>query len=259
MAWQWRRSALGIVETFPILRRNLLASCDYELLSDEDGTPLLNQADASHRGWSTARAVRRQERAWSKLTHAAIAGEQRADIAAITNALAACPPAARVLEVGCGSGYFADIIGHYRPDLTYTGVDFSLAMIQLAKQKRPTGDFVQGDATDLAFADASFDVVLDGAALIHIPDWRAALKEYSRISRECIVLSSLTLANIDSTRTVRKLAYGAPVMEYIFSRSELSGEIHRNGRSTVEQVETLPYDLENYVGIATKSETWICK
>ena len=161
--------------------------------------------------------------------------------------------------MGCGSGYFADIIGRYRPDLVYAGVDFSDAMIALAKQRRPDRDFFQGDATNLPFADDSFDVVLDGAALIHIPGWRDALVEYSRVAKDRIVLSSLTVADIDKTQTLQKLAYGAPIMEFIFSRRELMAEIERNGRSVVHQTETLPYDLERYVGIATTSETWICQ
>lgn len=255
----WRVPVLRAVEAVPILRRNLLASCDYRLIPTAT-TGVTDTADrVAESGWYSRRTAQRQDRAWSRLTTAALAGETRQDIQAVIDALLESPPQSSVLEVGCGTGYFSDIIGHYCPQMAYTGVDYSSSMVELARTRRPGRKFVPGDATDLPFPSDSFDVIVDGAALIHIPSWRQALAEYARVARGAIILSSLTIADIPSTRTVEKLAYGAPVVELVFSRQELLSEIATVGRQFDSQTETLPYDLNRYIGITTTSETWVCR
>jgi len=258
-AADWRRPLLRAVELVPFLRRNLLASCDYRLLPVSTNGSADAARMATGTGWYSQRTARRQERAWSQLTAAALAGEPRRDVQAVIDALLRCPPTSLVLEVGCGTGYFSDIIGHFCPQMNYTGVDYSSAMVDLARTRRPGREFISGDATSLPFPDDSFDVIVDGAALIHIPAWREALAEYARVARQAIILSSLTIADIPTTRAVEKLAYGSPVVELVFSRQELLSEIAAAGRGVDSQTETLPYDLNRYIGIATTSETWVCR
>lgn len=255
----WRAPVLRAVEAVPVLRRNLLASCDYRLIPPTANGSTTSSTGEAVSGWYSRRTAQRQDRAWSRLTNAALSGEPRQDIQAVIDALSECPPQSSVLEVGCGTGYFSDIIGHYCPQMTYTGVDYSSTMVELARTRRPDRTFVPGDATDLPFPSDSFDVIIDGAALIHIPSWQQALAEYARVAREAIILSSLTIADIPSTRTVEKLAYGSPVVELVFSREELHSAIAAVGRRVDGQSETLPYVLNRYIGIATTSETWVCR
>jgi SAM-dependent methyltransferase len=76
-------------------------------------------------------------------------------------------PGARALELGCGGGQVA--IELARAGFRATGIDYAETAIELARANaREVGvdvTFAVGDALALAFADASFDLVVDNHAL----------------------------------------------------------------------------------------------
>jgi dolichol-phosphate mannosyltransferase len=90
-------------------------------------------------------------------------------------------PKPRLLEVGCGTGQSLRIY----QDLysTHIGADLSEAALRVAASKFPHSQWVRTDATQLPFADASFDVVAFSSVLHHIPDYTAAIKEAARVLR----------------------------------------------------------------------------
>jgi ubiquinone/menaquinone biosynthesis C-methylase UbiE len=86
---------------------------------------------------------------------------------------------ARVLEVGCGTGL---ILGRLAERAAGAwGLDLSPGMLRAARQRGL--DVVLGSATQLPFADASFDLVCSFKVLAHVPDIRAALAEVARVTR----------------------------------------------------------------------------
>ena len=64
-----------------------------------------------------------------------------------------------LLDVATGPGYIAAAAS--RRGAEVTGLDFSSAMIAEASALHPDIRFREGDAGNLPFADASFDVVVD--------------------------------------------------------------------------------------------------
>src|SRR5262249_60001400 len=64
-----------------------------------------------------------------------------------------------------------------------TGLDFSGEAIELARKLVPDGRFQQGDAQALPFPAASFDAVLCGYGVMHLPEPEAALREMLRVLR----------------------------------------------------------------------------
>ena len=89
----------------------------------------------------------------------------------------------RVLEIGCGCGSeaerFARYGAHYTPvDLTNAAVSITQERFRLA---RLNGRFVQGDAENLPFADASFDLVYSHGVLHHTPDTPRTIREVHRV------------------------------------------------------------------------------
>jgi ubiquinone/menaquinone biosynthesis C-methylase UbiE len=98
-------------------------------------------------------------------------------------------PGARVLEIGCGSGYGSRLILERFGAAQVDAVDLDEAMIRRARRHLAGyGDRVRlahGSATDLRKAlgveDASYDAVFDFGTVHHIPDWRAAIAEVARI------------------------------------------------------------------------------
>lgn len=78
------------------------------------------------------------------------------------------PPAAAVLDLGCGCGIPLDrdlaAAGHQ-----VTGIDISDVQIERARRLVPGARFHRADATGAEFDPASFDAIIFLYAIIHIP------------------------------------------------------------------------------------------
>lgn len=115
-------------------------------------------------------------------------GRRRATYASLIRA-AAVAPGQRVLDVGCGTGYFAgllaDVVG---ADGLVVGVDASSEMIDYASRhhgRQSNCLFELGTAEALSFPPDHFDVVVSSLFMHHLPpDLQAtALTEMWRVLR----------------------------------------------------------------------------
>lgn len=84
-----------------------------------------------------------------------------------------------VLEVGCGTGLLLERIARFARSAK--GIDLSDGMLEKARQRGL--DVTLGSATDLPFADASFDVACSFKVLPHVRDIEKALNEMARVVR----------------------------------------------------------------------------
>jgi ubiquinone/menaquinone biosynthesis C-methylase UbiE len=94
------------------------------------------------------------------------------------------PSGASVLEVAPGPGYFAvelAKLGNYQ----VTGLDISETFVEIARNNavdaRVDVDFQQGNASNLPFADESFDFLLCRAAFKNFGEPARALEEMHRV------------------------------------------------------------------------------
>lgn len=87
----------------------------------------------------------------------------------------------RVLDICCGPGMLT--AGALERDAEAIGLDFAAEAVELARKLVPEGRFQQGDAQALPFPEASFDAVLCGYGLMHLPEPAAALREILRVLR----------------------------------------------------------------------------
>jgi SAM-dependent methyltransferase len=87
----------------------------------------------------------------------------------------------RVLDVCCGPGMLA--AGALQRGAEAIGLDFSLEAVELARKVVPNGRFERGDAQALPYPAASFDAVLCGYGLMHLPEPAAALREMLSVLR----------------------------------------------------------------------------
>jgi len=99
----------------------------------------------------------------------------------------AAPADGALLDVGAGPGVLAAEIARRRHDLKVTAVDLSADMSAAAARKLAEfGDRATtrvGDAADLPFEDATFDLIVTSFSLHHWEDVDAAVPELSRVLR----------------------------------------------------------------------------
>jgi SAM-dependent methyltransferase len=100
-------------------------------------------------------------------------------------------PGDRLLDVGCGTGYFARRFAR-EARLQVTGLDPDLSWLAYARGRSMVGElFVAGRAEQLPFCDRSFDRTISVTALCFVADQRQALREMLRVTRTRLVLGLL--------------------------------------------------------------------
>ena len=90
-------------------------------------------------------------------------------------------PGDRVLDACCGTGDLA--VAAEREGGTVTGLDFSTAMLERARRKSDTVDWVEGDLLALPFEDGSFDAATVGFGVRNVASLEAGLRELRRVLR----------------------------------------------------------------------------
>ncbi|MFZ4707718.1 MAG: class I SAM-dependent methyltransferase [Bacteroidales bacterium] len=89
-------------------------------------------------------------------------------------------PTDKVLEIGCGTGYFTKEI--VKTGASVTAIDISPELINIAKQeiKETNASFMLDNAYELSFDDCSFDSVV-GSSVLHHLDIDKAIREMYRV------------------------------------------------------------------------------
>ena len=95
-------------------------------------------------------------------------------------------PGARTLDLCCGTGDIALALARRGADVT--GLDFSEPMLEVARRKNPKSKiqnpkFLQGDAQQIPFSDASFDIVTVGYGLRNLASVETGLREMQRVAK----------------------------------------------------------------------------
>jgi ubiquinone/menaquinone biosynthesis C-methylase UbiE len=85
----------------------------------------------------------------------------------------------RVLDVCCGPGLVAGAAA--ARGAIVAGVDFSSAMLGIARTAQPRIEFSQGDAEALPYVEGSFDAVVANFGVHHVPHPTTALVEMHRV------------------------------------------------------------------------------
>jgi len=250
----WKTSLLAFAsQRMPRVSKRVLASAGFTLDPSEIGPP------EAFGVWTAATAAR-QDRSWQAIVDDVKAGSPRGDVAALFQALTdVAVGGATLLESGCGGGYYSEIIAHRFPALRYTGLDISAASIELARQHYPQREFIVGSAYNLPFDDRSIDIVMDGVALLQMPQWRLAIPEYGRVARRHVILHGVTVTDDHPSTLFAKYAYGQPSLESVMNRAELQGLCEQNGMRDLRVIPGLDYDLEPFIGIPSTEETWVLR
>lgn len=88
---------------------------------------------------------------------------------------------ARVLTVGCSTGIIDEFFAPHVARVT--GIDIDAPAVEAARERcrAPNAEFRVGDAMNLDFPDASFDIVLCSQVYEHVPDPKRMMAEIRRV------------------------------------------------------------------------------
>jgi SAM-dependent methyltransferase len=90
----------------------------------------------------------------------------------------------RILDAACGNGRYSKfLLKHADPDALLTSFDLSPKMLERARARlrSPRVTHAVADLTRLPYADATFDAVVCGWVLEHLPDPMPGLRELARV------------------------------------------------------------------------------
>jgi 2-polyprenyl-3-methyl-5-hydroxy-6-metoxy-1,4-benzoquinol methylase len=123
------------------------------------------------------------------------------------------PPAAAVLDLGCGAGV---PVTRWLANRGYavTGVDVSARQLDLARTHVPEATFIKADMTEVNFAPDSLDAVVAFQSIIHVPrtEHPALLGRIHRWLRpEGAFLATMTLTDYEG-RDDDWEGWGAPMV-----------------------------------------------
>jgi len=94
------------------------------------------------------------------------------------------PPDARVLDIGCGSGWAARLMAQQALEGSVVGIDVSDEMISVARKESadyPNLEFQVASAEHLPFGDAEFTHAFSMESLYYYTDIASALAEIRRV------------------------------------------------------------------------------
>ncbi len=179
---------------------------------------------------------RRQQRAWASGDYAMF-GATLLVISELLCEAVDLRPGQRVLDVATGSGNTA--LAAARRFCEVTGIDYVPALLERGRERaaaeRLEIAFREGDAEDIPFPDASFDVVLSTVGVMFAPDQRKAADELLRVCRPGgrIGLASWTPDSFaaEMPRVFARYAPPPPGLESpsLWGREERARELLGNG------------------------------
>ena len=94
------------------------------------------------------------------------------------------PARARVLDLGCGSGWATRLMAEKASSGSVTGIDIADEMIKLAREAStsfPNVEFQLASAEKLPFSDGEFSHAFSMESLYYYADMSAALREIKRV------------------------------------------------------------------------------
>ena len=147
---------------------------------------------------------------------------------AIIDRIGKAPAFNRLLDVGCGTGVLLQKLNLCYPNAHLDGVDLSQQMLDIAAQRLPDAvTLKQGDAENLPYEDAQFDIIVCASSFHHYPNPTQALKEFRRIlvPNGLLILCDMALPGL-----IRWAA------NHIVFRLKHSGDVHTYSQREITEL-----------------------
>lgn len=235
-----------------------VSSCYVALRDGEAGAEALRLRGA----WQDDALPQRQRELVEKQLRQYRAGDGVDVFDVLVQALRELPdirPGMTVLEIGCSSGFYSEVLDIAGLPLRYSGCDYSSAFIKLACERYSSLEFAVGDATSLQYPSQFFDIVISGCCLLHIPEYALAVAETSRVATKYAIFHRTPVVWGQPERWYRKQAYGVETVEIHFNEPAFITLLNQHNLELVATYtlhEELAY-LDPGMGNAVR--TYVCR
>lgn len=157
------------------------------------------------------------------------------------------PPAARILDVGCGDGTLDLLITRLRPDVSIAGVD----VLVRPNPRIPVQPF---DGTHIPYPDASFDAVMFVDVLHHTADPHLLLREAARVGKMILIKDHFREGFLADVRLrfmdwVGNAHHGVALPYNYWSKSQWSAAFSQLGLN--------PSEMRTSLGLYPAPASWI--
>ena len=168
----------------------------------------------------------------------------------------------KLIELGCGTGYFTKTLAHKSESIIST--DISEEMLSIAREKLKGFEFKTMDCQDLKFGDGTFDTVFMGLVLL-FTEPEKALKESRRVLRPGGLLiiadpdiSFLSFYGNLKFRLKALVNYRRiPTTSHMLNQKEIRDMLDKTGFEVVSQEIICDDSNPNYVSANyIKAKTW---
>ena len=105
-------------------------------------------------------------------------------------------PGIKVLDVGCASGGFFNIMRTLEPTIDYTGIDIAEPAVDLARRTYQEARFEVADGVTIPFDDGTFDLVHCTSVLVIEPRYQEVWKEMYRVTSKFVLADMRLLKDI---------------------------------------------------------------
>ena len=163
-----------------------------------------------------------------------------------------------LLEIGCSSGYYSEVLRIKNIKVKYNGCDYSEAFIDFAKAQFPGVDFQKQDACGLEYRDGQFDIVVSGCCLLHILDYSKAIREAVRVAKEFVIFHRTPVLHSKETSYCLKTAYEVEMFEIHFNERELFKLFRENDLRIIDII-TFNIAYDQLVGDFFAYKTYLCE
>ncbi|WP_124727084.1 class I SAM-dependent methyltransferase [Staphylospora marina] len=153
----------------------------------------------------------------------------------------------RVVDIGCGGGIYTKEMLRLGAEHV-VGIDFSEAMLSVAKTEHKGIEFRKGDACDTGLVAGSFDLVFSRALIHHLRDLTAYFREVFRILKPggIVMTQNRTIADCQLPGSPRHLR------GYFFERFPRLLQVEQSRRHSHEDVVRALLET-GFAGVVCKS------
>jgi trans-aconitate methyltransferase len=162
----------------------------------------------------------------------------------------------KIIEIGCSSGYYSEIVEFHNPRLHYIGIDYSREFVNFAFDIYPQKSFLIADANFLPLKTEILDCVVLGSVLLHLMQWEESLAKVAELNSKFLIVHRQPVIIEKPSYYYFKKAYSTKMFEWILNRDHLIKVLASFDYKLVKESKVNSNETSNYSSILPTTSTF---